>query len=255
MTRSADTPALLDNQAGDCRILPGGGAYCTGVVPNRGFEIVRVLLRPWLPIERGYAFIESYLKSVGRPVQALCGTELRVPAPLSFDQWSTFNVPYLAQLRKWGLMFGDLSGVCRSNIALAVHAPATTSLCAFSYTAPASTQIPTVCLSGTADIGADGKIIAEGDTGPAAMQKRARYTIETIGASLAKLQFSWEDTTEIAIFHVHDMPDLWGASLLGAVGGPVRRGVLVYRARPPIAGAEVELEARAVRQQLVVPAS
>ncbi|MBX9962693.1 MAG: hypothetical protein K2Y35_06555 [Burkholderiales bacterium] len=252
MPQAADTPVLLDNKGGNSRILPGGGAYCTGVVPDAGFEVVRVLLQPWLPLDQGYAFIEAHLKRVGRPVEALCGTELRVPAPLSFDQWSTFNVPYLAKLRQWGLMFGDLSGVCRSNIALAVHAPATTSLCAFSYTAPASANATTFCLSGTADIGADGKIIAAGDTGPAAMARRARFTIDTIGASLTKLKTSWQATTEIAVFHVHDIPDLWGPALLGSVGEPLRRGVLVYRARPPIAGAEVELEARAVRQQLVV---
>lgn|GEM_PF-6969828 len=54
------------------------------------------------------------------------------------------------------------------------------------------------------------------------------------------------------MFHAHDIPDLRGPTLLGSVGEPVRRGVLVYRARPPIAGAEVELEARAIRQQFVV---
>ena len=62
--------------------------------------------------------IEKYLKSVGRPVQVFCGIELRVPAALTFGQWSSFNVPYLKQLREWGLIFGDQSGVCRSNIEL-----------------------------------------------------------------------------------------------------------------------------------------
>jgi len=166
---------------------------------------MRVQLRPWLPLERAYAFIEEYLKNVGRPVQAFCGIEMRVPARLTFDQWSTFNVPYLEQLRKWGLMHGALSGVCRSNIALALHPPATTSVCAFSYTAPSSAPGATFCLSGTADIGPDG-IIAEGDTSPPAMQKRDRYTIDVIGSSLEKLGFSWQDTTQIAIFHVHDIP-------------------------------------------------
>jgi len=215
---------------------------------------MRVQLRPWLPLELAYAFIEEYLKNVGRPVQAFCGIEMRVPAPLTFDQWSTFNVPYLEQLRKWGLMHGALSGVCRSNIALALHPPATTSVCAFSYTAPSSAPGATFCLSGTADIGPDG-IIAEGDTSPPAMQKRARYTIDVIGSSLEKLGFSWQDTTQIAIFHVHDIPNLWGPSLLGVAGETLRRGVLVHRARPPIAGGEVELEARGLRQELVVATS
>jgi hypothetical protein len=257
--KSASTPssALIDNKAGAYMILPGGGAFCSGVIPYEGFEIVRVLLRPWIALEQGYSFIENYLKSVGRPVQAFCGIELRVPAPLAMNDWSSFNVPYLAQLRKWGLIFGDQSGVCRSNIALALHPPATTSVCAFTYTAPAPApaKSKTFFLSGQADIDASGKAIADSDTGPTAMQKRARYTIDAVGTTLAKLGVSWQDTTQIALFHAHDIPGLWEPKLLGSLGEALSRGVLVYRARPPIAGLEVELEARAVRQEMVVATS
>jgi hypothetical protein len=251
---ASQSGGLIKNSAGNYKILPSGAAYCSGIVPDQGFEVVRVELQPWLPLEQAYAFVESYLKGIGRPVQAFCGIELRVTAPLTFDKWSNFNVPYLEQMRKWGLMFGDYSCVCRSNIALDVHPPATTSMCAFSYTV-ATAKGATFLLSGQADIESDGKIIAEGDSGPAAMQKRARFTIDAVGESLQKLRLSWNDTTRIALFHVHDIPDLWGATLLGTLGEPIRRGVLVYRARPPIAGGEVELEARAIRQELVVATS
>lgn len=245
-------PSLIDNQPGAFKIAPGGPVYCAGVVPYEGHEVVRVLLRPWIPLDKAYAFIEKYMKRIGRPVQAFCGIELRVPAPLTFDQWATFNVPYLKQLREWGLMFGDQSGVCRSNIALALAAPGTTSVCAFSYTVPTNERIPTFFLSGTADIDSTGKIIAAGDIGPEAMQQRARFTIDTVAATLGKLNARWEDTTQIALFHVHDIPDLWGSTLFGRFGDAVRRGVLTYHARPPLVGAEVELEARAVRQELVI---
>jgi hypothetical protein len=87
------------------------------------------------------------------------------------------------------------------------------------------------------------------------MQKRTRFTIDTVGDTLKKLGRSWTETTRIALFHVHDIPDLWGLALLGSLGEPIGRGVLVYRARPPIAGGEVELEARAIRQELNVATS
>lgn len=128
-------------------------------------------------------------------------------------------------------------------------------MCAFSYTVPATSKGLTFLLSGQADIGANNKIIAEGEVGPQAMQKRTCFTIDTVGETLQKLGFSWEDTTRVALFHVHDIPDLWGPALLGAMGEPIRRGVLTYRARPPIAGGEVELEARAIRQDLVLATS
>ncbi|WP_442783371.1 hypothetical protein [Collimonas fungivorans] len=122
---------------------------------------------------------------------------------------------------------------------------------AFSFTAPATSNGLTFLLSGQADIGPDNKIIAEGEIGSQAMQQRARFTIDTVAETLKKLGFSWEDTTRVALFHAHDIPELWGPALLGTIGEPIRRGVLVYRARPPIAGGEVELEARAIRRDLV----
>jgi hypothetical protein len=246
-------PGLLANPAGNYRVLPGGAAYCTGIVPDDGFEVVRVQLDPWLPLDEGYDFIEQYLAGVGRPVQAFCGIEMRLPAPLSRDRWSEFNDPYLARLRGWGLTHGDLSGVCRSNIAVAVDPPAGASVCAFSYVRPAARPgSPTFCLSGTADIDPQGNVIADGDTSPVAMQERARYTIDVLGASLAQLGLGWRDANQVAIFHVHDIPDLWGPALLGSVGSPLRHGLLVYRARPPIAGGEVELEARGARETVIV---
>ncbi|HSV82772.1 MAG TPA: hypothetical protein VLK85_26540 [Ramlibacter sp.] len=247
------TPQLIENKAGNYKVLPSGVAYCSGVIPDAGYEVVRVELQDWLPLEQAYAFIESHLKSLGRPVQAFCGIELRVPEPLSFDKWSTFNVPYLEQLRKWGLIYGDYSGVCRSNIALDLYPPSVTSMCAFSYVVPSTGSVSTFLLSGQADIGPGNKIIAEGEVGPQAMQKRTRFTVDTVGATLKALGLSWAGTTRVALFHVHDIPDLWGPALLGAIGEPIHRGVLTYRARPPIAGGEVELEARAIRQDLVVP--
>lgn len=253
-TASAAPVTLLDNPTGSYRILPGGAAYCTGIVPLPGYEVVRVQLRTWLPLDQAYPFIETFLSREGRPVQAFCGIEMRVPAPLTFDDWARFNGPYLAQLREWGLMHGDLSGVCRSNIALAVHAPQTASMCAFSYTAPTASGAGGFCLSGTADITPDGRIIAAGDTSPAAMQERARYTIDTIGRSLAGLGLSWEHVNQLAIFHVADIPDLWGPDLLGGLGETLRSGVVVYRARPPIAGGEVELEARGAQRERFVTA-
>jgi hypothetical protein len=243
---------LIDHRMGNYKVLPSGAAYCAGVVPDPGHQVVRVELNPWVPLDQAFAFIESHLKGAGRPVQAFCGIELRVPAPLTIDNWSSFNVPYLAQLREWNLMHGDFSGVCRSNIALGLHAPSVTSMCAFSYTAPSSSKALTFLLSGQADIGPGNKMIAEGKVEPQAMQTRTRFTIDTVSGTLRKLGLSWEDTTRIALFHVHDIPDLWGPALLGAIGEPIRRGVLTYRARPPIAGGEVELEARAIGQEWIV---
>lgn len=249
--RAYRSEGLIENKAGNYKVLPSGVAYCSGIIPDAGYEVVRIELQHWIPMEESYAFIEAHLKTLGRPPQAFCGIELRVPTPLTVADWSSFNVPYLAKLREWGLLSGDLSMVCRSNIALDLYPPTTKSMCAFSYVVPVKSKGSTFLLSGQADIGSDNKIIAEGDVGPQAMQERANFTIDTMTDTLQKLGHSWEQTTQVALFHVHDIPNLWEPTVLGKLGAPIRRGILFYRARPPIAGGEVELEARAIHQSLI----
>jgi hypothetical protein len=159
-------------------------------VPDEGYEVVHAILRPRLPLAQGYAFIESYLKHLGRPVQALCGMELRVPAQMSFDAFRTFNAPYVEQLRKWSLVDGSYSPVCRTNVAPGLNAPKEACVHAFSYTVPSASKALTFCISGTADIDPRGKIVADGDTSPAGMKKKLEFCIEVIGNRLAEL--SWE---------------------------------------------------------------
>ncbi|PLP96802.1 hypothetical protein CYJ10_30870 [Cupriavidus pauculus] len=243
---------MLDNKVGGYRVLPGGIAYCTGIVPHDGFEVVRVQLQNWLPLADAYVFIENYLRGIGRPVQSFCGIEMRVPAQLTPADWSSFNTPYLEQLKRWGLLYGDLSAVCRSNIALALNAPEHPSMCAFSFTAPTSARQGGFCLSGTADIMRDGTVVEEGDTSPAAMAKRAKFTIDTIGTSLTQAGLTWTDVNQLAIFHVAEIPKLLSPELLGGLGNALRNGVLEYYARPPIVGGEVELEARGARREIVL---
>lgn len=247
-----ESGGMLDNRPGNYRILPSGPAYCAGVVPDEDYEVVRTELHIWVPLDRAFEFIEQHLRSVGRPVQAFCGIELRVPAPLTPADWSTFNVPYLDKLGGWGLTYGNYSGVCRSNIALDIYPPQVTVMCAFSYTKPSRMHAKTFLLSGQADIRADGTVVAGTDTGPDAMLERSLFTINAVTETLTTLGASWDDTTRVALFHVHDIPDVWGKGVMGAIGEPLRKGVLVYRARPPIAGGEVELEARAVQNDLVL---
>lgn len=245
-------PAILDIEAGNYSFLPAGAVFCGGVLPNEGYEVVHAMLRPWLPLAQGYAYIESYLKRLGRPVQALCGMELRVPAPMTFDAFRTFNAPYVEQLRKWDLVSGNYSAVCRTNVAPALNPPREPCVHAFSYVVPAAGKANTFCISGTADIDPRGKIVAEGDTSPAGMKKKLEFCIEVIGNRLAELQLEWTSATHVDLYLVADIPGLWGTTILPALGDSTMQGVRLHYARPPIVGAEVELEARSLAQELTL---
>jgi hypothetical protein len=245
-------PALLENEAGGYRVLPAGQVFCGGVVPLEGHEIVHVLLRPWAPLNGAWSLIERHLNSEGRPVQALCGMELRVPAQLTMDGFRAFNAPYVEELAKRELMLGRYSAVCRTNVAPAAGAPKEAVVHAFSYCARSSTTGRTFCVSGTADIDARGRIVAEGDTTPAGMRKRLEHCIEVISQRLAELQLDWADASHTDLCVARDIDELLGSLLVPAVGPAAARGIRVHHARPPIVGTEVELECRGVRREVVL---
>lgn len=245
-------PALLDNEAGGYRVLPAGQVFCGGVIPNPGHEIVHALLNPWRPLTDAWGFIEAHLKSLGRPVQALCGMELRIPEQLTMDGFRAFNAPYIEELRKRDLVLGNYSAVCRTNVAPARDAPKVPSVHAFSYCVPSAHTGVTFCVSGTADIDPRGKIVAGSDVSPAGMRTRLQHCVDVITERLAMLELDWSAATHIDLCVVQDIPGLMDSVVVPGLQGAAARGVRVHFARPPIIGAEVELECRGARQEVVL---
>jgi hypothetical protein len=245
-------PAMYAVEAGHYRFVPAGQVFCSGVLPDEGFEVIHAILRPQLPLAEGYAFVEAHLQKLGLPIQALCGMELRVPAAMTFEAFRAFNAPYVVQLDKWELINGNYSAVCRTNVAPALNPPREAALHAFSYVAPASQNGLTFCVSGTADIDARGKIVAAGDTSVSGMRDKLKYVIDIIATRLAEMELDWGDVTHVDLYAVADISDLWGSTILPALGSATQAGVRLHHARPPIVGSEVELEARGVTQELTV---
>lgn len=243
-------PALLDNEAGAVRFLPAGGVFCAGAVPLPGHEIVHALLREWTPLDEAWARIDAYLKGIGRPVQALCGMELRIPGQLSLAGFRAFNAPYIEQLRKRDLLVGNYAAVCRTNVAPADHPPAVPMLHAFSYTIPSAGARATFCISGTADLDPRGNPVAPGDISASGMRQRLQHCVATIGERLDQLELSWDAVTHVDLCMATNNPAATHA--LDVLPPAARRHLRRYDARPPIVGTEVELECRAAARELTV---
>jgi hypothetical protein len=248
-------PAIFPIEAGHYHFVPAGQVYASGVRPDEGFEVVHALLRPQLPLADGYAFVEAHLRKLGLPVQALCGMELRVPAAMTFEAFRTFNAPYVAQLDKWQLINGNYSAVCRTNVAPALNPPREAMLHAFSYVAASTSNSSTFVVSGTADIDNRGKIVAAGDVSLSGMRDKMKYVIDVIATRLAELELEWSDVTQVDLYAAADISAVWGSTILPALGNAALSGVRLHHARPPIVGSEVELEARAVAQELTLRTS
>jgi hypothetical protein len=251
---AAELPVLIENRPGGYRFLPGGAVFNSGALPLPGYEIVHVVLSPWMRLDRAWGLIESFVGAARRTPQAVCGMELRIPQQLSFEGFRTFNAPYIEQLRKWGLIFGEYSAVSRTNVAPMLDAPEAPSVHAFSFAAPAEGKGATFCVSGTADIEAGGKIVAHGNVSREGMRQKLQYVIGVITERLARLGLSWADATHTDLCLTRDIGDLLETVVVPGLQGAAARGLRVHFARPPIIDSEVELETRGVHRELVLRA-
>jgi hypothetical protein len=87
---------LIPFPDGGCAFLKGVFPYSAGVVALPGFAIERARFARPLPMLQGFEKIANHLKSIGRPLTALCAAELRSPKPFSFGGFSDFNQSYVA---------------------------------------------------------------------------------------------------------------------------------------------------------------
>ena len=91
---------LVDQPDGNYRFIKSSGPFSTGSLAQPGYEVVHATFHPLPALEKGYDLIAAHLQKIGRPMQALCGMELRIPShsrlkdlpslmSLTFSAWQT----------------------------------------------------------------------------------------------------------------------------------------------------------------------
>jgi hypothetical protein len=78
--------------------------------------------------------------------------------------------------------------------------------------------------------------------------------VDVVSERLAQLELPWSAATHIDLCLARDIPGLLDGVIVPGLQGAAARGIRVHLARPPIIGAEVELECRGVRREIVVSA-
>jgi hypothetical protein len=78
--------------------------------------------------------VEQALAAAGRPLNAFCAIELRIPKPLTRDGFDQFNRGYVEQLEKWGLRVNEQIPAARTNVAPEMEPPSGPCLHAFWHT-------------------------------------------------------------------------------------------------------------------------
>lgn len=248
---------LMHQTTGSYTFIKGIDPFCSGCKAQPGYEIVHARFHPPPTLQAGFGLIERHLQSLGRPIQALCGMELRIPQPLSSQAFNEFNAPYIKRLADWNIPVDGVNPVARTNVAPAVHPVAEPSVYGFSYTVPSQYQGTTFVLSGSAETrerpeGGEGyDIVSHGDVSPEGIGEKAKSVLSTLEARLEELEVGWPDITTAQLYTVHNIHALLETTLRPAQQS--RQGLQWHYSRPPVIELEYEMDARGVRQECILP--
>jgi hypothetical protein len=244
---------LIDHPHGDYRFLTGIAPYSSSVISQPGFVLLRAQFATPLPIQSGFDRIAAYLAALGRPRQALCAMELRLPAPLSFEGFVAFNAGYRSILADWDILVGDLNPVARTNVAPAAAAPSAPSIYAFTFTVPATASLaePTFVVAGAGDLRdqADltpAAIVRPGDTSHDGLLEKANTVMAVMSERLHGIAVDWPQVSTVNLYTTHSLDHFLEPVLLPKLGSVALHGVHWYYSRPPIAGLEYEMDLRHV---------
>ena len=250
---------LISNPRGNFHFTKGSPFYASAVVADPGFQIVRAILEKPVPLNAGFDAIQRELQSCGRPLQALCGMELRTQDPYANRPlFMDFNGKYVERLKSLDLLVDGLVPITRANLAVHDHSVSEQSVYAFLYTVPSKTNRLTFGTSAIADLKrhADGSVenIAAGDVSPAGLREKVSFVIHSVDEKLQEIGASWDLATQIRIYTVHAIGTLIPEVIVPLAGSGAHHGITWHYVYPPIVGLELEIDVRGVLRESVIPA-
>jgi hypothetical protein len=247
---------ILGFPDGGYRFVKGAFPYSAGVAAGPGLEIERARFPAPVPVEEGFRRIEAHLKSLGRPLTALCACELRSPKPFTESGFKEFNKPYVAVLERWGLFRDGVNPVARSNVCPELDAPSVPGFHAFSYTVTARPGArPSFVVAGSGEV-PEGRgnypdhIVRKGDVSPDGLREKARWVLGELERRLGALGFGWADVTATQLYTVHDVHPLLADEIVRR--GAMRGGLTWHYCRPPVVDLDFEMDCRGVARELVL---
>jgi hypothetical protein len=248
---------LIDNTKGGFRFVKGIGPFSSGAVANPGFEIVHASAVPLIPLDDGYQVIERHLREAGRPMNAVCGMELRIPKPLSQAGFNEFNQGYLKHLAGWDVQVDASNPIARTNVAIEITPVSQPMLFGFYYTVPAiKSGVRNFVLAGAGELksmsGGNPEVVAGTDVSTAGLTQKISFVMESLGRHLTEMGMRWDAATGVNLYTVHDAYPVMVSTILPAIGIAGHRGVTWHYTRPPITVMELEIDAHAVAREIFI---
>ncbi|MCC6587886.1 MAG: RidA family protein [Bryobacterales bacterium] len=247
---------LINNPKGNYAFIKGIAPYSGGVVAASGHEIVHARFLQPAPLKTGFDRVRAHLEAERRPVESLCGMELRSPKPFTFQGFSDFNAGYVGVLRDWGVFLDGVNPIARTNIAPEVGAPAEPSLYGFSYTVPSTLSRKTFVVAGGGEL-PEGSldphdVVRRGETSLDALREKARFVMGLMAGRIKELGVSWDEATVTEIYTVFNITPFLATEILKPMGKGSIHGVVWHYSRPPIVSIEYEMDLRGVARETVI---
>ncbi|MBY0375760.1 MAG: hypothetical protein K2Q23_17320 [Bryobacteraceae bacterium] len=248
---------LIHHPQGNYSFLKGIAPYSAGAVADAGYEIVHVRFRQPVKLNDGFERLRAHLAEGKRPVTALCGMELRSPAPFTFAGFNDFNAGYIGVLKAWGVFVDGVNPIARTNIAPEIAPPREPSLYGFSYTMPSGRREKTFVVAGAGEL-PEGSlkpedVIRRGDLSSEGWREKIRYVMGLMSGRIQGLGVSWDLATAIEIYTVHPIC----AHMANEIVKPARQGAAHgftwHYARPPIVTIEYEMDLRGCAREILIP--
>ncbi len=247
---------LIDNPKGGFSFVKGGGPFSSGAVASPGFEIVHAITHPLAKLDDGYGIIEQHLRDAGRPLNSVCGMELRIPKALSPAGFNDFNAGYLKRLAGWNILVDGSNPIARTNVAIAIAPVAEPALFGFYYTMPTATPSRTFVLAGAGEVkaahGAKLEIVAGDDVSASGLTQKTKFVLDRLGEHLAEMKLTWADATAVNLYTVHNAYLVFASTILPAVGIAAQRGITWQYSHPPIDAMHLEIDAHGVMREVVI---
>lgn len=240
----------VENSRGGYIYLPAGYPFSSGTAAMPGYEVVNAVLRRPMPWRAGFDLIDRHLAAAKRPRQALCGIELRCPAPMTPEGFHEFNTGYRAVLEDWDIILDGVNPVGRTNVSPVVDPPSETLLYGFSYTVENADAPPTFCGAGGGEAADGGGIVRRGDTSAAGMREKTDHVVRKMEGRLAGLGMKWQDVTAVNVYTAITDAGWLAEQLLARMGEDAVHGIHWYLSRPPIIGLDFEMDLRGNRRRL-----
>ncbi|MGW4094911.1 2-amino-5-chloromuconate deaminase CnbZ [Nocardia sp. NPDC004750] len=248
---------VSENNKGGYSFVPSNLGFASAVVRALpGMAIEWAVLPKAVSISDGFDAARRHLELLGRPLEALCGIDLKLPYALARANFSAFNREYIARLDAWGLRTAEGCPLARTNVSPSINPPVEPSVLSFSYTVPTDEGTGTFVVSGVGEL-PDDTVIPDGvvrhrETSHAALLEKAACVVEVVDHRLRAIGVDWDSSMTVQLYSAHDVTSSV-QGLLAQKGLAPTHGLIWHDAAPPVDDLELEIDVRAYRRQLRLP--